>query len=215
MNENWKAGYKDCEMQITTEMIKQLRAATNAPMLDCRKALQEADGDYQKAVDWLREKGMATAAKRADRDASNGVVELYSHGGGRVGVMVEINCETDFVARAEQFRTLAHEIALQIAASAPKYITAEEIPAAELEHEADIARARARDEGKPDKVLAKIVEGRVEKYKDEVCLMRQSYIRDESLTIEKLILQNVAAIGENVIIRRFQRWELGESTSQE
>ena len=164
-------------------MIKELRAATSAPMLDCRKALQEANGDYDKAVDWLREKGMATAAKRADRDASNGVVELYSHGAGRVGVMVELNCETDFVARAEQFRSLAHEIALQIAASSPKYITADEIPAAELEHEADIARARAKEEGKPENILPKIVEGRVDKYKDEVCLMRQTYIRDESLTI--------------------------------
>ena len=201
-------------MEITTEMIKQLRAAISAPMLDCRKALQEADGDYNKAVDWLREKGMATAAKRADRDASNGVVEMYSHGSGRVGVMVEINCESDFVARAEQFRALAHEIALQIAASAPKYITAEDIPAAELEHESEIARARAKEEGKPDNILSKIVDGRIEKFKDEVCLMRQAYIRDESLTIEKLILQNVAAIGENVIVRRFQRWELGESTSQ-
>ena len=198
-------------MEITTEMIKQLRAATNAPMLDCRKALQEANGDFDKAVDWLREKGMATAAKRADRDASNGTVELYSHGGGRVGVMVEINCETDFVARNEQFRTLAHEIALQIAASAPKYITADEIPAAELEHESEIARARAKEEGKPDNVLPKIVEGRIEKFKDEVCLLRQAYIRDESITIEKLILQNVAAIGENIIVRRFHRWELGES----
>jgi elongation factor Ts len=201
-------------MEITTEMIKQLRAATNAPMLDCRKALQEANGDFDKAVDWLREKGMATAAKRADRDASNGVVELYSHGGGRVGVMVEINCETDFVARNEQFRTLAHEIALQIAASSPKYITAEQIPASELEHEKEIARARAQEEGKPDNVLEKIVEGRVEKYKDEVCLLRQPYIRDESVTIEKLILQNVAAIGEAIVVRRFQRWELGESTTQ-
>ena len=201
-------------MEITTEMIKQLRAATNAPMLDCRKALQEADGDFNKAVDWLREKGMATAAKRADRDASNGVVELYSHGNGRVGVMVEVNCETDFVARNEQFRTLAHEIALQIAAGAPKYVNADQIPAAELEHEAEIARARAKEEGKPDNILPKVVEGRMEKYKDEVCLMRQAYIRDESITIEKLILQNVAAIGENVIVRRFQRWELGESTSQ-
>jgi elongation factor Ts len=200
-------------MEITTEMIKELRAATSAPMLDCRKALQEADGDFQKAVDWLREKGMATAAKRAGRDASNGVVELYSHGGGRVGVMVEVNCETDFVARAEQFRTLAHEIALQIAASAPKYVKAEDIPAAELEHESGIARARAKEEGKPETILDKIVEGRLEKYKDEVCLLRQTYIRDESLTIEKLILQNVAAIGESVIVRRFQRWELGESTA--
>jgi elongation factor Ts len=204
----------DSKMEITTQMIKELRAATNAPMLDCRKALQDANGDYQKAVDWLREKGMATAAKRSDRDASNGIVEMYSHGGGRVGVMVEVNCETDFVARAEQFRNLAHEIALQIAASAPKYIKAEEIPAAELEHEAGIARARAIEEGKPENVMAKIVEGRVEKYKDEVCLMRQTYIRDESLTVERLILQNIAAIGESVIVRRFQRWELGESTNQ-
>jgi elongation factor Ts len=202
-------------MEITTEMIKKLRAATNAPMLDCRKALQEANGDYQKAVDWLREKGMATAAKRADRDASNGVVELYSHGGGRVGVMVEVNCETDFVARSEQFRTLAHEIALQIAATSPKYIKAEDVPAAELEYEAEIARARAKEEGKPENVMAKIVEGRVDKYKDEICLLRQTYIRDENLTIEKLILQTIAAIGESVIVRRFQRWELGESTTQE
>jgi elongation factor Ts len=201
-------------MEITTQMIKELRGATNAPMLDCRKALQESDGDYQKAVDWLREKGMATAAKRADRVASNGVVEMYSHGGGRVGVMVEVNCETDFVARAEQFRTLAHEIALQIAASAPKYVSADQIPASELAHEAEIARARALEEGKPEAVLAKIVEGRVEKYKDEVCLLRQTYIRDETLNVEKLILQNVAAIGESVVVRRFQRWELGESTNQ-
>jgi elongation factor Ts len=201
-------------MEITTQMIKELRAATSAPMLDCRKALQEANGDYHKAVDWLREKGMATAAKRSDRQASNGIVEMYSHGGGRVGVMVEVNCETDFVARAEQFRNLAHEIALQIAASSPKYVKADEIPAAELEHEAGIARARAIEEGKPENVMAKIVEGRVEKYKDEVCLMRQNYIRDESLTVEKLVLQNIAAIGESVIVRRFQRWELGESTKE-
>ncbi|KXK16048.1 MAG: elongation factor Ts [Chloroflexi bacterium OLB14] len=201
-------------MEITTEMIKQLRGATNAPMLDCRKALQEANGDFDKAVDWLREKGMATAAKRADREASNGVVELYSHGNGRVGVMVELNCETDFVARNEQFRNLAHEIALQIAASSPKYINADEIPAAEIEHERGIARARAKEEGKPDNVLEKIVEGRIEKYKDEVCLLRQAYIRDESVNIEKLILQNVAAIGEAIVVRRFQRWELGESTTQ-
>ncbi|MBM3125384.1 MAG: translation elongation factor Ts [Chloroflexi bacterium] len=201
-------------MEITTEMIKELRAATNAPVIDCRKALQESGGDFQKAVDWLREKGMATAAKRADREASNGVVELYSHGSGRVGVMVEVNCETDFVARSEQFRNLAHELALQIAAASPRYIKAEEIPTGELDHEADIARARAREEGKPDNILPKIVEGRLEKYKDEVCLLRQTYIRDETITVEKLILQNVAAIGENVVVRRFQRWELGESTSQ-
>ena len=202
-------------MEITTDMIKELRTATGAGVLDCRKALQQANGDFEKAVDYLREKGMATAAKRADREASNGIVELYSHGDGRVGVMVEVNCETDFVARSEQFRTMAHEIALQIAASAPKYIKAEEIPASELDHEAEIARARAKEEGKPDSVMEKIVEGRLEKFKDEVVLLRQPYIRDESMNVEKLLLQTVAAIGENLIIRRFQRWELGESVHQE
>ena len=198
-------------MEITTEMIKELRAATGAGVLDCRNALTEAGGDYQKAVDWLREKGMATAAKRANRDVSQGTVELYSHGDGRVGVMVEVNCETDFVARSEKFRELAHELALQIAASSPQYCTEDEIPADVLEHEAEIARVRAKEEGKPDNILEKIVEGRIEKFKDEVVLLRQTYIRDESLNIEKLILESVAAIGENIIVRRFQRWELGEN----
>ena len=198
-------------MEITTEMIKELRAATRAGVLDCRTALTEADGDFQKAVDWLREKGMATAAKRADRDVSQGTVELYSHGDGRVGVMVEVNCETDFVARSEKFRELSHELALQIAAAAPRYVTDEEIPQEVLDHEAEIARARTKEEGKPDNVAEKIIEGRVEKFKDEVVLMRQAYIRDESMNIEKLILESVAAIGENIIVSRFQRWELGEN----
>jgi len=197
-------------MEITTEMIKELRAATRAGISDCRKALVEADGDFQKAVVWLREKGMATAAKRADRDASQGMVELYSHGGGRVGVMVEVNCETDFVARSDKFRELAHELALQIAASAPRYLKVEDIPAEVLEREAEIARVRAKEEGKPENILEKIVQGRLEKFKDEVILSRQAYIRDDSITVEKLILQTVAALGENVIVRRFQRWELGE-----
>ena len=201
-------------MEITTEMIKKLRGDTGAGMLDCRKALQEADGDYQKAVDYLREKGMNTALKRADRVALNGVVELYSHGNGRVGVMVEVNCETDFVARSEQFRNLAHEIALQIAASAPKYVRETEIPQADLDHEAEVARATAKEEGKPEPVIAKIVEGRLYKFKDEVVLLRQAYIRDESIKVEQLVMQNIAAIGENVIIRRFQRWELGEKLGE-
>ena len=198
-------------MEITIEMIKELRAATSAGMMDCRKALEEAGGDFQKAVDWLREKGMATAAKRADREASQGVVELYSHGCGRVGVMVEVNCESDFVARSDKFRELAHELALQIAASAPRYLKVEDIPAEVFDHEAEIARARAKEEGKPENIHEKIVQGRLEKFKDEVVLSRQAYIRDESITVEKLILQTVAAIGENVVVRRFQRWELGES----
>ena len=202
-------------MEITTDMIKELRAATGAGVLECRKALVGAGGDQKKALDFLREKGLATAAKRADRAASQGMVELYSHGNGRVGVMVEVNCETDFVARSAQFRNFAHEIALQIAAASPKYIKETDIPADMLEHEAEIAKARARDEGKPENILDRIVEGRLEKFKNEVVLLRQVYIRDEQITVEKLLLQNVAAIGENVVIRRFQRWELGESTAAE
>jgi elongation factor Ts len=197
-------------MAVTTEQIKQLREITGAGVLDCRKALEQANGDFNKAVDFLREKGMATATKRADREASEGVVELYSHGNGRVGVMVEVNCETDFVARSESFRKFAHELALQIAAGAPLYIRAEEIPQHIIDHEMDIARARAREEGKPDTILDTIAEGRVEKFKDEVALLRQPYVRDETITVEKLLMQNIAAIGENVIIRRFARWELGE-----
>ena len=198
-------------MEITTDMIKELREATGAGILDCRKALTDANGDFDKAVDFLREKGVATAAKRADRTASQGVVELYSHGEGRVGVMVEVNCETDFVARSEDFRKLAHEIALQIAASAPHYVREDEIPTPVLEHEAEIARARAKEEGKPDAIMDKIVAGRLEKFKDEVVLLRQAYIRDEELTVEKLVLQTIGTTGENIVVRRFQRWELGES----
>jgi elongation factor Ts len=201
-------------MEITTEMIKELREATGAGILDCRKALTDANGDFDKAVDFLREKGMATAAKRADRTASQGVVELYSHGEGRVGVIVEVNCETDFVARSEDFRKLAHEIALQIAAAAPQYVREDEVPADVLEHEAEIARARAKEEGKPEAVMDKIVAGRLEKFKDEAVLLRQAYIRDEELTIEKLVLQTIGTTGENIIVRRFQRWELGESIGE-
>ncbi|MBN2146202.1 MAG: translation elongation factor Ts [Anaerolineales bacterium] len=200
-------------MAITTEQIKELREATGAGVLDCRKALEQANGDFDKAVDFLREKGLAQAAKRADREASEGVLELYSHGNGRVGVMVEVNCETDFVARSEAFRTFAHELALQIAAASPHYLRSEDIPEAVLEHEREIARARAIEEGKPANVLERIIEGRLEKFRDEVCLLRQAYIRDESITIENLLHQNIAAIGENVIIRRFVRWEVGESLS--
>ncbi|MGB9674190.1 MAG: translation elongation factor Ts [Anaerolineales bacterium] len=199
-------------MAITTEQIKELREATGVGILECRKALEQAEGDFKKAVDLLREKGLATAAKRADRQASEGVLELYSHGEGRIGVMVEVNCETDFVARSEQFRTFAHEIALQIAATAPRYIRESDIPESELEHERGIARTRALEEGKPEAVVDKIVEGRIEKFKDEVVLLRQPYIRDENLTIEKLLLQTIASTGENIVIRRFVRWERGEST---
>jgi elongation factor Ts len=202
-------------MQITTEMIKKLRESTGVGILDCRTALEESSGDMEKALDFLREKGLATASKRAGREASEGVVELYSHGDGRVGVMVEVNCETDFVGRSEAFRKFAHEVALQIAASSPLYIREEDIPPAIIEHEKAIATAKAKEEGKADNIIPRIVEGSIKKFKNEMVLLRQVYIRDENLTIEQLLNQTIAATGENIIIRRFMRFGLGEVNSAE
>lgn len=199
-------------MAISTEQIKELRETTGAGILDCRKALEQSNGDMKAAVDFLREKGLAMAAKRSDRKASEGVVELYSHGNGRVGVMVELNSETDFVGRSEAFRHLAHELALQIAASSPLYIREEDIPASEIEHETKIAEAKAREEGKPEAILPRIVEGSLNKFKDETVLLRQVYIRDESITVQQLVNQTVVALGENIVIRRFVRWALGETS---
>jgi elongation factor Ts len=201
-------------MAVSTEMIKQLRESTGAGMLDCKKALEQANGDVNKAFDWLREKGLAAASKRADRKAAEGVVELYSHGNGRVGVMVEVNCETDFVARSEEFRKFAHELALQIAASAPVYIRDEDIPAEVLAHESHIAEVKAREEGKPEAILPRIIEGTLNKFKDEVVLLRQVYIRDDSLTIQKLYDNMIVSTKEKVVIRRFARWALGEASGE-
>jgi elongation factor Ts len=200
-------------MAITTEQIKQLREATGAGILDCRKALEQSGGDYEKAVDFLREKGLAQAAKRADRSASEGVIEVYSHGKGRVAVVVELNCESDFVAREESFRALAHELALQIAASAPRWVKEEDIPAEELKRESDIAAAKAREDGKPEAILPRIVEGSLNKFKDETVLMRQKYVRDETLTVQEVFNQSVLPLKENIVIRRFIRWELGEASN--
>ena len=200
-------------MAITTQQIKQLREATGAGILDCRKALEQADGDYEKAVDFLREKGLAQTAKRADRSASEGVIEVYSHGKGRVAVVVELNCESDFVAREESFRALAHELALQIAASAPRWIKEEDIPAEELKRESDIATAKAREEGKPEAILPRIVEGSLNKFKDETVLLRQKYVRDDSMTVQDLFNQTIVPLKENILIRRFIRWELGEASN--
>ncbi len=197
---------------ITTEMIKELREKTNAGILDCRKALQDADGDMKQALDNLREKGLATALQRSSRTASEGVIDIYSHGNGRVGVMVEINSETDFVGRSDQFRHFAHEVALHIAASSPIYVNEADVPEDVLEHEKQIASAKAREDGKPESILPKIVEGSVKKFMDEAVLLRQPYIRDEKITIQELLNQNIASLGENIIIRRFVRWQLGEES---
>ncbi len=197
-------------MAISASQIKELRDATGVGFLDCRKALEEANGDFEKAVDLLRERGLAKAAKRSDREASEGIVELYNHGNGRVGVMVEVNCETDFVARSEAFRNFAHEIALQIAASSPQWVKEEDIPEEVLDREKEISRNRALEEGKPEKILDRIVEGRIKKYKEEVVLLQQPYIRNEDLTVEKFLYETIAAIGENIVIRRFVRWQVGE-----
>ena len=201
-------------MAITTEMIKSLRESTGAGFLDCRKALEQSDGDMDKAVDFLRQKGLATATKRSGRQASEGMLELYTHGNGRVGVMVEVNCESDFVGRADTFRELAYEIALQIAATNPTYISEADIPASVIEHETMIATVKAKEEGKADGVIPRIVEGSLKKFKDEFVLMNQPYIRDETLTVQALMNQKIAALGENVVVRRFQRWALGETTAE-
>jgi elongation factor Ts len=200
-------------MAISIEQIKQLREETGAGVLDCRKALETYNGDFEKAIEYLREKGLAKAAKRADREVLEGMVELYSHGNGRVGVMVEVNCETDFVARSESFRKFAHEVALQVAAGAPKYVRVEDIPADILAEEREKARNLALAEGKPENVIERIVNGKMEKYYNDHCLLRQTYVRDENMTVEDLRNQHIAAIGENIVIRRIARWEVGEEAN--
>lgn len=196
-------------MEITTDMIKELRDATGCGFLDCRTALREADGDFDKASDYLREKGLAKAAKRAGREASEGVIEVYSHGEGRMAVMVEVNCETDFVGRSPDFLELAHELALQVAAANPLYLAEEDIPQAALDHEMQIAAARAKEEGKPEKVIPMIVEGYLKKYKEETVLLNQPYVRDNSMSVQDLINEQVIKLGEKILVRRFVRWELG------
>jgi elongation factor Ts len=197
-------------MTISAAQIKELREATGAGMLDCRKALEASAGDTDKAVASLREKGLATAAKRADRATLNGVVELYSHGEGRVGVMVELNCETDFVARTKEFRVFAHELALQVAAGSPEYVRPEDVPPAIVEAERQKARALAVQEGKPEKVMERIIDGRLDKFYDERCLLRQVYIRDDAKKVGDLLQEAVASTGENIVVRRFARWAVGE-----
>ncbi len=198
-------------MAITTEMVKELRAVTGAGVLEAKKALEQHNGDFNKAVDMLREKGAARAAKRADRTAKEGVIELYAHPGNRVGVMLELNCETDFVARNEQFRELAHNLALHIAAAAPRYLNVEDVPTEELERETSVLKAQALAEGKPEAVVEKVVSGRITKFYEEMCLMEQPFVKDEKVKIKDMLTDAIRTTGENIIIRRFARYELGES----
>lgn len=197
-------------MAVDAKAVKELREKTGAGMLDCKKALEEANGDLAKATDLLREKGLAAAANKAGRVATEGVVESYIHAGGRIGVLVEINCETDFVAKTDQFKEFARDIAMQIAASSPRYVRREEVPQEEIEKEKEILKAQALNEGKPEKIVEKMVEGRISKYYEEYCLMEQSFVKDPDKTISTLLNEKISAIGENISIRRFVRYELGE-----
>jgi elongation factor Ts len=195
-------------------MVKDLREKTGAGMMDCKKALSETGGDFQKAVDYLRQKGLATAAKRAGRVASEGRIGSYIHAGGKIGVMVEVNCETDFVAKTDDFQSFAKDIAMHIAASSPLYIRREEVTADALEREKEIYRAQARDAKKPEKIMDKIVEGKLEKFYGEVCLLEQPFVKDPDITIQDLLNGFIGKVGEKVEIRRFTRFQVGEGISK-
>ncbi|OFO60140.1 elongation factor Ts [Peptoniphilus sp. HMSC075B08] len=196
-------------MAITAAMVKELREKSGAGMMDCKKALTETNGDMDKAVDFLREKGLASVAKKSSRIASEGLVESYVHGG-RIGVLVEVNSETDFVAKNEEFQNFVKDIAMQIAAVAPKYVSREEVPAEEVEHEKNILTEQARSENKPEHVIEKMVEGRLEKFYEEICLLDQDFIKDSDKKIRDILNDLIAKIGENIKIRRFVRFEVGE-----
>ncbi|NLY11473.1 MAG: translation elongation factor Ts [Firmicutes bacterium] len=195
---------------ITAAMVKELREKTGAGMMDCKKALTETQGDIDKAVDYLREKGLAAAAKKAGRIAADGLVDAYIHMGGRIGVLVEVNCETDFVAKTEEFQEFVRDIAMHIAAENPKYVSREDVPAEVIAKEKEILRAHALNEGKPEHIVDKIVEGRIDKFYNENCLLEQSFIKDPDVTIQDLLTAKIAKIGENIAIRRFARFERGE-----
>jgi elongation factor Ts len=197
-------------MSISLEHIKELRETTGAGVLACRKALEDSGGDMEKAAALLQEQGLAKASKRSDRETHDGVLDLYSHGDGRVGVMVEINCETDFVARTPDFREFAHEMALQVAAGAPDWVDVEDVPQEVIDDGRKQAREQAIAENKPEEVIDRIVEGRMKKFFEEACLLQQAYIRDDSKTVKDLLNETIAKTGENITVRRFVRWTVGE-----
>ena len=201
-------------MEVSASMVKDLREKTGAGMMDCKKALAESAGNFEKAVDYLRQKGLATAARRAGKVASEGQIGSYVHAGGKIGVMVEVNCETDFVAKTDDFQAFAKDVAMHIAASSPLYIQRENVPPEVLEREREIYRAQAREAGKPEKIMEKIVEGKLEKYYSEVCLLEQPFIKDPDRTVQDLLNGLIGKLGEKVEIRRFIRFQVGEGKAK-
>ena len=201
-------------MEITASMVKELREKTSAGMMDCKKALVATDGDMDKAMDFLREKGLATAAKKAGRIASEGVVDAYIHAGGKYGVLLEVNCETDFVAQNADFKRFVRDIAMHICSSNPQYVTKEEVPADVLEKEKEILAAQARNEGKPEKIIDRMVEGRISKFYEENCLLLQPFVKDPERTVEDVLKAEIALFNEKISIRRFVRWERGEGIAK-
>jgi len=197
-------------MGITASEVKELREKTGAGMMDCKKVLTEANGDMEKAIELLREKGLAAAVKKSSRIAAEGVVDSYIHMGGKIGVLLEVNCETDFVAKTDEFKALVKDIAMQIAAANPKYLRKEDVDTAELDKEKEILRAQALNEGKPEKIVDKMVEGRIQKYFKEVCLLEQPFVKDPDKSVQDLVTEKIAKIGENISVRRFVRYEMGE-----
>ncbi|WP_029166660.1 translation elongation factor Ts [Aminiphilus circumscriptus] len=197
-------------MALDMEQVKELRVRTGAGVLDCKKALAECNNNVEKAVDYLREKGLAKAAKKAGRTASEGRIFSYIHTTGKIGTLVELNCETDFVARTDEFLTLGHEIAMHIAAANPQYVLPEDVPAEDLQREREIYKNQALEEGKPAHIVEKIAEGRVKKFYEDTCLLEQNYIRDPDRKIKDLVIENIAKLGENIVVRRFSRFSIGE-----
>ncbi len=197
-------------MNITVDMVKELRIKTNAGMMDCKEALAASDGDFEKAVDYLRKKGMSAATKRSSKAAKDGTIAFYVHMGGKIGVLVELNCETDFVAKTEAFQVLAKDLAMHVAASNPIYVRPEEIPAGALEREKEIYKSQLLTEKKPEKIWDKIIDGKLRKYYEEVCLLQQKFIKNTDITVETLVNEMIAKTGENILVRRFARFQLGE-----
>lgn len=197
-------------MAVSAELVKQLREQTGAGIMDCKAALAETDGSFEKAIEWLRKKGAASAQKKVGRATNEGVIEAYIHPGSRLGVLIEVNCETDFVAKTEDFKNLARDLAMQVAASSPRFVKREEVPAELIEKEMEIYRTQAQNEKKPANVTERIAQGKLEKFYQEVVLLEQSFIKDPNRTVRQLVTDVIAKLGENIAIRRFVRFQLGE-----